>query len=169
MSTEILAGHVMQLQYEDACGAELENAASGLCNAALHKLFPSNEFIVTGQYYFRIPQRKLCADYVVERIWSNGRRAIILVVEVKPHHQTEAQDAESDDQVEDYAHATLHLHDSQRTVYAAKFVGGQCMFYRLRRGQTTMTAVATDFMDIEDDHVSIRTCVATVKQTDLFR
>lgn len=157
----------MKTQYDDAIDDRLENAASGLCNAVLHKLFPSTDFIITGQYYFATRPR-LYADYVVERIWSNGRRAIILAVEAKPDHQTEAQDIASDDQAEDYGRASLNQNPIQRTVYVAKFVGGQCMFYWLTRDHPTLNPLANDFMDIEDEYAVIRGHVHGILQTDLF-
>ncbi|KAF1360120.1 hypothetical protein EJ07DRAFT_177435 [Lizonia empirigonia] len=144
--SKILEEHAMKIQYDNALDDRLENAASGLCNATLHKLFPSTDFIITGQYYFE--KEKLYADYVVERIWANGRRVIVLVVEVK---------------------ATLNQDKQQTFVYAARFISGECMFYWLTKLQPTLNPLANDFMDIEDDYVSIRGHVATMKQRDLFR
>lgn len=79
----IMNGAAMQIQYDNDREDQLENAASGLCNAALHKLFPITEFIITGEYYFMIGLTRFYADYIVERIWPTGHRAIILVVEAK--------------------------------------------------------------------------------------
>jgi hypothetical protein len=168
---EIIRGPAMKIQYDNATEDELENASSGLCNAALNKLFPSEQFIITGQYYFRDEApggQRFYADYVVERVWPNGRRATVLVVEVKPHHQTEAQDAESDDQAEDYARATLNQSPAQRVVYAAKFVGGACMFYWFSRTQPTLNPLSGDFMDIEDDYATIRGHVQGIQGMNVF-
>jgi hypothetical protein len=165
----IIGGHAMKIQYDNAMEDELENAASGLCNASLHKLFPPPNFIVTGQYYFGLRNGvKFYADYVVERVWPNGQRAIVLVVEVKPIHQTETQDAESDDQAEDYGRAVLNLRPAQMIVFAARFIGGQCMFYWLTRAQPTLNPLATDFMDVEDDYVTVQAHARTMKDRNLF-
>jgi hypothetical protein len=159
----------MKAQYDNATEDQLENAANGLCNATLNKLYPSNEYIVTPQYYFGLRNgQKFYADFVVERIWPTGQRAIVLVVEVKPAQQSEAQDAESDDQAEDYGVTVLNMRPTQWIVYAAKFIGGQCMFYWLTRAQPTLNPLATDFMDIEDDYVAIRGHAQTMKSRNLF-
>jgi hypothetical protein len=134
---------------------------------SLHKLYPSTDYIITGQYYFQ--EEGIYADYVVEKIWANGRRAIVLVVEAKPGHQSEEQDAKSDDQAEDYGIATLNQDKAQVLVYVARFIGGECMFYWVTKAQPTLNPLANDFMDIEDDYVQIRGYVQMMTQRDLFR
>ena len=100
MATTILVSSALQIQYDNACEDQLENAVSGLYNAVLHELFPRDTYIITGQYYFprTAGRQPLYADYIVERIWSTGQRAIVLAVEAKPEHQTERQDTHADDQ-----------------------------------------------------------------------
>jgi hypothetical protein len=166
MAKLIEPGHAMKMQYDLALDDRLENSASGLCNLVLHKLFPSTDFIITGQYYFE--KARFYADYVVEMVWSNGRRAIILVVEVKPGIQSEEQDAKSDDQAEDYGRAALNQDHSQKLVYAARFIGGECMFYWVSRTHPTLNPLSTDFMDMESHYAAIRGHVATMKRTNLF-
>ena len=60
------------------------------------------------------------------------------------------------------------MRPTQWTVYAAKFFGGQCMFWWLTRAQSTLYPLANDFMDIEDDYGAIRGHAQMMKNSNLF-
>lgn len=169
----------MEKQYIEAFKQTAPRHASQLCSRFLQTLFEGTDYKITPEFEF---QDGHIAPFVVERIWDDGRRSPLLVVNVRCRDQLEDEDAErdeeadeeadkkADDDLDQYVLSAIDQSSryGQTQIFAACWIGDKLMLYVFRAQQEEVVAMADDYMDVKNDFAAIKDLVRKIQNANLF-